>query len=73
MGGNTVARILLAFVLLSAIALVTVEAHGRSLQAQQALQLPKGFKIPNIFNTCECQFLPFHQQLPTLHAALEQS
>jgi hypothetical protein len=27
-------------------------AQGRSLQA---LRLPEGFNIPNIFNTCECQ------------------
>ena len=53
MRGQTGAGILLAAVLLSTAAIVTVEGHGRSLQAQQALQLPKGFKIPNIFNTCE--------------------
>jgi hypothetical protein len=54
MGGNTGhTRLLLAAVLLCTAAVVPVQSHGRALQAQQALQLPYGFKIPNIFNTCE--------------------
>lgn len=47
------ASFLFAAILLFALSSTTVEAHGRSLQAQQALQLPKNFKIPNIFNTCK--------------------
>jgi hypothetical protein len=56
MRGNT--RLLLAAILLCTAAIDPVQSHGRALQGQQALQLPHGFKIPNIFNTCEWQTVP---------------
>lgn len=53
MRGNTRQVRVLAATLLLLVAATSVEGHGRNLQAQQALHLPHGFKIPNIFNTCE--------------------
>lgn len=55
MGGNSrPTGPLLVAVLLCTVAIAAVKGHGRNLQAQQALHLPHGFNIPNIFNTCEC-------------------
>jgi hypothetical protein len=53
MRGNTRQVRVLAAALLLLVAVTSVEGHGRHLQAQQALHLPHGFNIPNIFNTCE--------------------
>jgi hypothetical protein len=45
-------------------------SHGRRLQAQQALHLPRGFRVPSIFNTCEreaaCEALCSSQR-PNVH------
>lgn len=53
MRGKSGLRVFLAAILLCSPAIVSVEGHGRALQGQQSLHLPKDFKIPNIFNTRE--------------------